>query len=100
MTRLLERHPDIDAVFAASDLMASGAIGVLRRAGLRVPDDIAVAGFDDSGLAATHEPPITTMRQPWDQISAEMVSLLLDVIDGGPRRAITLPTELVVRASA
>ena len=100
MTRLLAQSPDIDAVFAASDLMASGAIGVLRRAGLRVPEDVAVAGFDDSGLAATHEPPITTMRQPWDQISAEMVALLLDVIDGGARRAITLPTELVVRASA
>jgi len=100
MTSLLARDPKIDAVFAASDLMASGAIGVLRRAGLRVPEDIAVAGFDDSGLAATHEPPLTTMRQPWDQISAEMVSLLLDVIDGGSRRAITLPTTLVVRESA
>jgi len=100
MTRLLEREPNIDAVFAASDLMASGAIGVLRRAGKRVPEDVAVAGFDDSGLAVAHEPPLTTMRQPWDQISAEMVALLLDVIDGGPRRAITLPTQLVIRESA
>jgi len=100
MTRLLEKTHDIDAVFAASDLMASGAIAAIRRAGLRVPEDIAVAGFDDSGLAATHEPPLTTMRQPWDQLSAEMVSLLLDVIDGKPRRAITLPTTLVVRESA
>jgi DNA-binding LacI/PurR family transcriptional regulator len=100
MTRLLERSPDIDAVFAASDRMAAGAIGVLRRAGRRVPEDVAVAGFDDSGLAISHEPPLTTMRQPWDQISAEMVTLLLDVIDGGPRRAITLPTQLVVRESA
>jgi DNA-binding LacI/PurR family transcriptional regulator len=80
--------------------MASGAIAAIKRAGLRVPEDIAVAGFDDSGLAATHEPPLTTMRQPWDQLSAEMVSLLLDVIDGKPRRAITLPTTLVVRESA
>ena len=100
MGRILERTRDFDAVFAASDLMASGAIAALRRAGLRVPDDVAVAGFDDSGLAATHEPPLTTMRQPWDQISAEMVSILLDVIDGGERRAVTLPTTLVVRASA
>ena len=66
MARLLERTRDIDAVFAASDLMAAGAITALRKAGLRVPEDIAVAGFDDSGLAATHEPPLTTMRQPWD----------------------------------
>lgn len=100
MSRILERTRDFDAVFAASDLMAAGAITSLRKAGLRVPEDVAVAGFDDSGLAATHEPPLTTMRQPWDQISAEMVTMLLDVIDGAPRRAITLPTTLVVRESA
>lgn len=100
MARLLERTRDIDAVFAASDLMAAGAIATLRRAGLSVPDDIAVAGFDDSGLAATHQPPLTTMRQPWDQISEQMVAVLLDVIAGIPRDAIVLPTELVVRESA
>jgi LacI family transcriptional regulator, repressor for deo operon, udp, cdd, tsx, nupC, and nupG len=100
MTRILERTRDFDAVFAASDLMASGAIAALRRAGLRVPEDVAVAGFDDSGLAATHEPPLTTMRQPWDQISSQMVSMLLEIIDGGEPSAITLPTTLVVRASA
>lgn len=100
MTALLARGKDIDAVFAASDLMAAGAIAVLRKAGLRVPDDIAVAGFDDSGLAATHDPPLTTMRQPWDRLSEEMVALLLEVIDGAPVRAVTLPTTLVVRASA
>lgn len=100
MERLLERTRDIDAVFAASDLMASGAITALRRAGLRVPEDIAVAGFDDSGLAAALEPPLTTMRQPWDQISASMVELLLDVIAGGTQREIILPTTLVQRESA
>ena len=100
MTRLLERGDDIDAVFAASDLMASGAIVALRRAGLRVPEDVAVAGFDDSGLAATHEPPLTTMRQPWDRISEGMVALLLDVIAGRDPDAVTLPTTLVVRDSA
>lgn len=100
MTRILERTRDIDAVFAASDLMAAGAVTALRKAGLRVPEDVAVAGFDDSGLAATHEPPLTTMRQPWERLSHEMVALLLDVIDGAPRTAITLPTTLVVRESA
>jgi DNA-binding LacI/PurR family transcriptional regulator len=100
MSRLLERTRDIDAVFAASDLMAAGAIATLRQAGLSVPDDIAVAGFDDSGLAATHQPPLTTMRQPWDRLSEEMVSLLLRVIDGADSEPITLPTTLVVRASA
>lgn len=100
MVRLLERAPDIDAVFAASDLMAAGAVQALRRAGRRVPEDIVVAGFDDSGLAENHEPPLTTMRQPWDRISEEMVALLLEVIAGAPPRAVTLPTTLVVRESA
>ena len=100
MNRLLERGAPPDAVFAASDLMAAGAVTALRRAGLRVPEDVAVAGFDDSGLAATHEPPLTTMRQPWDQISERMVALLLDVIAGAPRQSVTLPTTLVVRESA
>jgi LacI family repressor for deo operon, udp, cdd, tsx, nupC, and nupG len=100
MTRLLERTRDIDAVFAASDLMAAGAVSALRKAGLRVPDDVAVAGFDDSGLAATFEPPLTTKRLPWDRISEEMVAMLLDVIAGARRDSLVLPTELVVRASA
>lgn len=100
MAALLDRTRDIDAVFAASDVMAAGAIVALRKAGLRVPDDIAVAGFDDSGLAATHEPPLTTMRQPWDRMSEEMVQALLDVIDGEQRGGIVLPTELIVRESA
>ncbi|CAH0250071.1 HTH-type transcriptional repressor CytR [Microbacterium oxydans] len=98
MNRMLEH--DVDAVFAASDRMAAGAIAAIRRAGLRVPEDIAVAGFDDSGLAATHEPPITTMRQPWEQISAQMVSVLLEVTAGASPRSVILDTELVVRDSA
>jgi DNA-binding LacI/PurR family transcriptional regulator len=100
MARLLERTRDIDAVFAASDLMAAGAVATLRKAGLRVPDDIALAGFDDSGLAATHEPALTTMRQPWDRISEGMVSLLLDAIAGIRPEPIMLPTTLIVRDSA
>ena len=100
MARVLERTRDIDAVFAASDSMAAGAIATLRREGLRVPEDIAVAGFDDSGLAATHDPPLTTMRQPWARISEEMVAMLLEVIQGSPGRELTLPAELVIRASA
>lgn len=100
MERLLDANRAIDAVFAASDLMASGAIATLRRFGMRVPDDIAVAGFDDSGLAATHEPPLTTMHQPFDRISAAMVDMLIDTIAGRERATLVLPTELVVRESA
>lgn len=100
MTRLLERAPDIDAVFAASDVMAVGAIAALHKAGKRVPEDIAVAGFDDSGLAETHQPPLTTVRQPWAQISRTMVDMVLDVIAGRERTPVELPTTLVVRATA
>jgi DNA-binding LacI/PurR family transcriptional regulator len=99
MAELLSRVPDLDAVFAASDLMASGALVTLRKAGRKVPDDVAVAGFDDSGLAATLDPPLTTMHQPFDRISTEMVTLLLDLVDGAPHRSVTLPAELVVRES-
>jgi LacI family repressor for deo operon, udp, cdd, tsx, nupC, and nupG len=100
MAALLERAPDIDAVFAASDLMAAGAMATLRRAGKRVPDDVAMAGFDDSGVALTTEPPLTTMAQPFDQVSDAMVELLLKVVNGEHPDSVILPTRLVVRESA
>jgi DNA-binding LacI/PurR family transcriptional regulator len=100
MERLLASAPDLDAVFVASDLMAAGALAALRRAGRRVPEDVAVGGFDDSAVATTVEPSLTTIRQPLPRISREMVRLLLDLIDGEPPAAVTLPTELVVRDSA
>lgn len=99
MEELLDRAPDLDAVFAASDLMAAGAISTLRRRGLRVPEDVAVGGFDDSGLAGTLEPPLTTMHQPFDRISAEMVTLLLDLLGGAQQKSVTMPARLVVRES-
>ncbi|WP_344070786.1 LacI family DNA-binding transcriptional regulator [Microbacterium sediminicola] len=100
MTRLLARASDLDAVFAASDVMAVGAIAAAKRAGIRVPEDLAIAGFDNSGLAETSEPPLTTMGQPWDRISSAMVDILLDVIAGHPRESLVLPTALVIRDSA
>jgi DNA-binding LacI/PurR family transcriptional regulator len=100
MTLLLERRPDLDAVFAASDVMALGALNALRRAGRRVPEDVAVGGFDDSSAALAARPALTTMRQPYPRISSEMVRLLLAAIDGGEPSAVILPTELVRRESA
>lgn len=100
MAELLARAPDLDAVFAASDLMAAGAITALRRAGKRVPDDVAVGGFDDAGLAARLDPPLTTMRQPFDRISAEMVTILLDLVGGAEPKSVTMPATLVVRESS
>jgi DNA-binding LacI/PurR family transcriptional regulator len=100
MLRLLDQAPDLDAVFVASDLMAAGALNALRRAGRVVPDDVAVGGFDDSSIATTLQPALTTIRQPLARISAEMVRLLLDLIAGEAPAAVILPTELVIRASA
>jgi DNA-binding LacI/PurR family transcriptional regulator len=100
MRELLAADPTIDAVFVANDRMAAGAIDALHAAGKRVPEDIAVGGFDDSSIALGTEPALTTMRQPFERISAEMVRLLLQVIEGERPAAITLPTELVVRDSA
>jgi DNA-binding LacI/PurR family transcriptional regulator len=99
MTSLLERAPDLDAVFVANDVMALGALTALRRAGRRVPEDVAVGGFDDSSAAVAARPALTTVRQPFRRISAEMVRLLLSLVDGEPRAAVILPTELVVRES-
>jgi DNA-binding LacI/PurR family transcriptional regulator len=100
MRKLLEQAPDLDAVFVASDLMAAGALTALRRAGKQVPEDVAVGGFDDSSIATTLQPALTTIRQPLTRISAEMVRLLLGLIAGDPPAAVILPTELVIRESA
>uniref|UniRef100_UPI0031E098FE LacI family DNA-binding transcriptional regulator n=1 Tax=Streptomyces hawaiiensis TaxID=67305 RepID=UPI0031E098FE len=98
--RLLAQAPDIDAVFVASDLMAQGALTALRRAGRRVPQDVALGGFDDSPAAVASTPGLTTIRQPWDRISNEMVRVLLAQIGGEDPAAVILPTELVRRESA
>jgi DNA-binding LacI/PurR family transcriptional regulator len=99
MERLLREVPNLDAVFVASDLMAAGALATLSRAGRRVPDDVAVGGFDDSKVATATSPKLTTIRQPWARQSVEMVRLLLRLIDGEQSAAVVLPGELVVRDS-
>ncbi|GAA1144728.1 MULTISPECIES: LacI family DNA-binding transcriptional regulator [Microbacterium] len=90
-----------DAVFVASDLMARGVMRVLRSAGIRIPEDVAIVGFDDSQVAVAVDPPLTTVQQPMYAQGEAMASVLLDVLAGreAPRSTI-LPTELVVRASA
>lgn len=100
MRRLLDRAPELDAVFVASDLMATGALAAIGHAGRQVPGDIAVGGFDDAPLARDARPPLTTIRQPWDRISEVMVRQLLAQIDGDGPASVILPTELVVRDSA
>jgi DNA-binding LacI/PurR family transcriptional regulator len=100
MRALLQRRPDLDAVFAASDLMAAGALGALRAAGRRVPDDVAVIGFDDSALARWSEPPLTSVAQPIEEMGRQMARLLLARIGGeAAGLSVILQTELVVRES-
>lgn len=102
MAALLARRPDLDAVFVASDLMALGAMAHLDAAGRTVPGDVAVVGFDDSVLARNAGPPLTTVRQPVEEMGRIMVRLLLARI-AAPAEVpdpVTLDTELVVRDSA
>jgi LacI family transcriptional regulator len=102
MAELLELPEPPTAVFAASDLMAAGALGALGRAGLRVPEDVALVGFDDILLAGLTQPPLTTLRQDKQGLGAaagEALVALLEEEDGEAQAATTLPVELVVRGS-
>ncbi|MER7998681.1 LacI family DNA-binding transcriptional regulator [Streptomyces sp. NPDC095613] len=106
MRDLLDRRPDVDAVFAASDVMAAGARQTLRAAGRRVPDDVALVGFDDSAIARHMDPPLTSVRQPIEDMGRAMAQLVLADIAARAeaaepaRRSLVLPTELVVRESS
>jgi LacI family transcriptional regulator len=99
MQKLLSARPD--AVFAASDTMAVGAIRAVREAGLCVPGDIAVVGFDDLPVASLSDFKLTTIRQPIIQFGAQAVESLIDLIENGtkPSRRIIMDTELVIRDS-
>ncbi|MDQ0581302.1 LacI family DNA-binding transcriptional regulator [Streptomyces rishiriensis] len=117
MAALLDRHPDLDAVFVASDLMASGALQTLRERGRSVPADVAVVGFDDlTSIAEATDPPLTTVHQDAEEMGRLMARLLLALEDAphgpgggaadsspdgssdGP--SVIVPTRLVRRASA
>jgi DNA-binding LacI/PurR family transcriptional regulator len=101
MRQLLADDPSLDAVFAASDLMAHGALRTLREAGRRVPDDVAVVGFDDIAIARYADPPLTTVRQPIEQIGRTIAGQLLRLLAGDQiEPAVILPTELVIRESS
>jgi DNA-binding LacI/PurR family transcriptional regulator len=101
MGRLLEAVPRLDAVFAASDLMAVGAMRTLAERGRRVPDEVAVVGFDDVGEAQLAVPPLTTMRQPLAELGRAMTRVLLARVAGGDAaRRTVLPVEVVRRGTA
>ena len=100
MQKLLKRKCGFTAVFAISDLMAVGAIRALREAGKRIPQDVAVAGFDGLAFAEYFEPPITTMVQPVEEIAKESVVILFQMIETQKScEGRILPAKLVVRKS-
>ncbi|MFD0534754.1 substrate-binding domain-containing protein [Actinomadura luteofluorescens] len=94
-------RPDVDAVLAASDQMAVGALSALRRAGRRVPDDVAVVGFDDAPVAQQVRPRLTTVRQPAEDLGARLARELRACTGGRPNteRGVVLRTKLIIRES-
>ena len=102
MAQLLDRRGDLDAVFAASDPMALGAMRVIKESGRRIPDDVAVVGFDDSPVGPHTDPPLSTVHQPVEEMGHRMTRLLLARISGDPVTDLSaiLPTRLIVRDSS
>ncbi|MFI5693182.1 LacI family DNA-binding transcriptional regulator [Kribbella sp. NPDC051586] len=99
MHELLAKHPDLDAVFVASDQMAIGALRVLTDAGRAVPGDVAIVGFNDVTAARHTTPPLTTISQPIQSLGRELARMLLATIAGEAPSPLILPTRLVRRAS-
>ena len=100
MAALLASAPHVDAVFVASDLVASGALAALQAAGRRVLEDVAIGGFDDSKVAVQTSPALTTIRQPLERVAAEMVDVLLACVADERPSSPLLSTELIRRDSA
>jgi LacI family transcriptional regulator len=101
MAALLAADPKLDAVFVANDVMAFGAMRALRNAGRRVPDDVAVVGFDDVPASAMTHPPLTTVRQPLYEMGRTAASMVMAAVRGEPiAKRVELPTSLVVRESS
>lgn len=98
--KVLAADPAVTAVFAANDQMALGLLRALHEAGRRVPEDVSVVGFDDMPEAADFTPPLTTVRQGFDQLGSLAVDCLVASIEGTPRDGVlTVPASLFVRAS-
>ncbi|WP_084958564.1 LacI family DNA-binding transcriptional regulator [Thermoactinospora rubra] len=102
MLRLLEEHPDLDAVFTASDPLALGAMRVLKDRGRAIPGDVAVIGFDDAPAGAHTSPALTTVHNPSEAQGRQMANLLVARINGEQLQhpVVILDTHLVIRESA
>ncbi|HZV38898.1 MAG TPA: LacI family DNA-binding transcriptional regulator [Pseudoxanthomonas sp.] len=100
MNGLLERGIELDAVFAASDLIAIGAMKALHEHGLRVPEDVAVAGFDDIPMASFANPGLSTVQQDTKRAGALMVESLVRLINKQPVESQSIPVKLALRQSS
>ena len=100
MKRLLENVPDLDAVFVNSDLMAIAAMDEIREHGRRVPEDVAVVGYDDLSVAAHSNPPLTTIRQNVPLAGKLLAQNLIEYVQTGMVTNVSIPVELIVRKSA
>lgn len=99
MERLLERAPELDGVFVASDLMAVAAMHEMQSRGIAVPEQIAVVGFDDSHAAQLTRPPLTTVINPVGELAGRAVDLLLQLMKGEAVDPVVLQTQMVKRTS-
>ena len=100
MQRLIDQAPDLDAVFVNSDLMTIAAINALQASGSRVPEDIAVVGYDDLSIASYTTLPLTTIRQNIPLAGKLLAQNLIHYIETGLVTNVTVPVELVIRKSA
>ena len=100
MTELASRKVNYDGLFCCSDLLAMSAINIMRADKKRVPEDVAVVGYDDIELARYFHPPLTTVRQPMQVAGLALVDALLNLIDQKPEAPHLLPTELICRSSS
>ena len=91
--------PHATAVFCANDQMALGALRAFADAGRPAPEGVSIVGFDDVADAADYRPPLTTVRQDFDRLGAQAVALLVEQIDAGEQRFVSVAAELVVRGS-
>ena len=101
MRRLLGSGRPVDGLFVANDQMAAGAYSVLQERSLRIPQDVAVVGFDDDSFAVSVDPQLTTVHHPIIDMGKKMAEILVNLIEGkDPDRVTQIPTSLVVRGSA
>ena len=107
VSKLIEKYPEMDAIFIANDQMAIGAILKLHEHGLKVPDDLAIIGYDNIPESAYNSPPLTTIAQDFQQMGAKTIEVLVEAIEAQyagkePLRsqAVILPSELIIRESS